>query len=97
MFLFGVKKTFALYHFLKPKNYILETNFCIFLYIQRRSKILFGGGWVGERLNDLFEVTGTLGLVKYFTFISLIVITWLSEICLMSLKALFWNFPLTIW
>ena len=53
MFIFGVrKKTFALYHFLKPKNYILV---CIFLCIsvrrflfQRRSKILFGGNGSGR-------------------------------------------------
>ena len=31
---------------------------------QRRSNILFGGGWVGERFNDLLKVAGCLGLVK---------------------------------
>ena len=40
-----------LHHFLTPKNYTLQENVCIFLYIsvgkflfQRRSKILSGGG-----------------------------------------------------
>ena len=69
------KKTFALHHFLKHKNCILEANVYIFLYISvrkflfhRRSKILFGGGWVGGRLNNLFKVDGCLGFVKCFKF-----------------------------
>ena len=76
MFLFGVKKTYSLCHFLKPKNYILEANVCIFLYISVRKflfqRILFGREWVGDRFNNLFKAAGSLDLVKYFTFIILI-------------------------
>ena len=71
MFLFGVKKTYSLCHFLKPKNYILEANVCTFLYISVRKflfqRILFGREWVGDGFNNLFKAT-----VKYFTFIILI-------------------------
>ena len=74
------KKTFALCHFLKPKNCIQEVNVCLFLCIsvrkflfQRHSKILFGGGWVGERPNNLFKAAGCLSLVKCFTFVYILI------------------------
>ena len=69
------KKAFALHHFLKPMNCILEANVCIFLFIlvqnfwfKRRNKTLFDGMWVWDRLNNLFKVAGCLDVVKSSTF-----------------------------
>ena len=46
----------------------------MFLYIsvrkvlfERRSKILFGGGWFGGRLNNFLKVAGWLGLINSLT------------------------------
>ena len=75
MFLFGVRKVFALYHFWTLNNCILnfKANICIFMYIsvrnylfQRRSKILSGKEWVGGRLNNFLRAARCLGLVKFF-------------------------------
>ena len=76
MFLFGVRKVFALYHFWTLNNCILnfKANICIFMYIsvrnylfQRFSKILSGKEWVEGRLNNFLRAARCLGLVIFFS------------------------------
>ena len=78
MFLFGVRKNICTAPFLDGQELhswnTLKANVCIFLYIsvrkclfQRRSKILYGWGWVGGRLNNFLKAAHCLCLVKCFT------------------------------
>ena len=56
-------RTAFLKHF-EIKCLYISVRKCLF---QRRSKILYGWGWVGGRLNNFLKAAHCLCLIKYFT------------------------------
>ena len=83
------EKIFALHHFLTPKNCILEAieSKCLYIsiyvlkkgFFQRRSKVLFGGGWNGGRLNNFLKAAHCLGLAKCFACFAIFILIEIFE------------------